>query len=308
MNTYPIATLADSKNADLAKEFVDLVDRRPRASPSSPTPGSPSRRRGALDRVRSGCPGWVFVPAAAGAIFVVLPLAAIVSRVEWDDFLGLITSESSQAALALSLRTSATSTLLCVLFGVPMAMVLARTTLPAASSCCARSCCCRWCCRRSWAASRCSTPSAAAACSANLRGARDPGRVLHHRGRAWRRPSWRCRSWWSASRARCAPRGSATRPSPRRSGLARRPCSGGSPCRWCCPAWPRERCCRSPARWASSARRSPSPAACRGSPGRCRWRSTCSARPTRTPPSRSRWCWSSSPSSSSGSPAGGRGA
>ena len=25
MNTYPIATLADSKNADLAKEFVDLV-------------------------------------------------------------------------------------------------------------------------------------------------------------------------------------------------------------------------------------------------------------------------------------------
>ena len=50
-----------------------------------------------------------------------------------------------------------------------------------------------------------------------------------------------------------------------------------------------------PRRWASSARRSPSPAACRASPARCRWRSTCSARPTPTPRSRCRWCWSSSP-------------
>jgi molybdate transport system permease protein len=74
-----------------------------------------------------GLPGWVFLPAAAGALFVVLPLAAIISRVRWGDFLGLITSESSLAALALSLRTSATSTVLCVALGVPMAMVLART-------------------------------------------------------------------------------------------------------------------------------------------------------------------------------------
>jgi molybdate transport system permease protein len=75
-----------------------------------------------------GLPGWVFIPAAAGMIFVLLPLAAMITRVEWGDFVGLITSDSSLAALALSLRTSVTSTLLCVLFGVPMAMVLARTT------------------------------------------------------------------------------------------------------------------------------------------------------------------------------------
>ena len=55
-----------------------------------------------------GLPGWVFIPAAAGATFVVLPLAAIISRVQWGDFLDLITSDSSLAALALSLRTSAT--------------------------------------------------------------------------------------------------------------------------------------------------------------------------------------------------------
>jgi molybdate transport system permease protein len=77
-----------------------------------------------------GLPGWVFVPAGAGALFIVLPLAAMISRVEWTHFIDLITSASSLAALELSLRTSAVSTLLCLVFGVPMAMVLARTTFP----------------------------------------------------------------------------------------------------------------------------------------------------------------------------------
>ncbi|WP_127479997.1 ABC transporter permease [Nocardioides pantholopis] len=72
-------------------------------------------------------PRWLFVPAALGAAFVLLPLAAILARVPWADFPTLITSESSRAALGLSLRTSATSTVLCVLLGVPMATVLART-------------------------------------------------------------------------------------------------------------------------------------------------------------------------------------
>jgi molybdate transport system permease protein len=65
-----------------------------------------------------------------GALFVVLPLAAMTTRVDWSNFLGLITSDSSRAALSLSLRTSAISTLLCVGFGVPMAVVLARTRFP----------------------------------------------------------------------------------------------------------------------------------------------------------------------------------
>jgi len=73
-------------------------------------------------------PRWLFVPAAAGALFVLLPLVAMVSRVNWADFGGLVTSDASRAALGLSLRTSAASTLVCVLLGVPMAMVLARTT------------------------------------------------------------------------------------------------------------------------------------------------------------------------------------
>lgn len=75
-----------------------------------------------------GLPRWLYGPALVGALFVLLPLAAVVARVDWPSFLDLVTSESSVAALQLSLRTSATSTLLCVLFGVPMAVLLARTS------------------------------------------------------------------------------------------------------------------------------------------------------------------------------------
>lgn len=77
--------------------------------------------------MRTRLPAWIFVPATVGAGFVLLPLLAIVARVDWASFGDLITSESSRAAFVLSLQTSAASTLLCILFGVPMAVVLART-------------------------------------------------------------------------------------------------------------------------------------------------------------------------------------
>ena len=73
-----------------------------------------------------GLPRWVYVPALVGALFVLLPLVAIVARVDWANFGSLVTSEGSRAAFWLSLKTATASTLLCVLFGVPMALVLAR--------------------------------------------------------------------------------------------------------------------------------------------------------------------------------------
>src|SRR6516165_8692801 len=72
-------------------------------------------------------PRWVYAPAAVGAVFVVLPLFAIAIKVDWPNFWSLITSPSSKTALLLSLKTAAASTVLCVLFGVPMALVLARS-------------------------------------------------------------------------------------------------------------------------------------------------------------------------------------
>jgi len=77
-----------------------------------------------------GVPRWIYVLAAAGALFVVLPLAAMVAKVNWAQFIPLITSEASLQALGLSLRTSAASTVLCIVLGVPLALVLARGRFP----------------------------------------------------------------------------------------------------------------------------------------------------------------------------------
>ncbi|MFL6060434.1 MAG: ABC transporter permease [Marmoricola sp.] len=77
-----------------------------------------------------GLPGWVYVPAAVGVLFVLLPLAAIATKVDWAHFGDLITSQSSRDALWLSLRTSTASTIACVVLGVPLALVLARGRFP----------------------------------------------------------------------------------------------------------------------------------------------------------------------------------
>lgn len=71
-------------------------------------------------------PRWMALPAAVGAAFVLVPLAAVVIGVPWDNFWALITSEASLTALLLSLRTASAATVLCVLLGVPMALLIAR--------------------------------------------------------------------------------------------------------------------------------------------------------------------------------------
>ncbi|MDT5328786.1 MAG: molybdate transport system permease protein, partial [Mycobacterium sp.] len=56
-----------------------------------------------------------------------VPLIAVAAKVDWPHFWSLITSQSSTTALVLSLETAAASTTVCVLLGVPMALVLARS-------------------------------------------------------------------------------------------------------------------------------------------------------------------------------------
>lgn len=94
------------------------------------TPRSARRGTGAAGPHDGGVPRWVVAPAAVGGLLVVLPLVAMLTRVRWDELGDLLTSESSLVALGLSLRTSAAATALCVLLGVPMALVLARTRFP----------------------------------------------------------------------------------------------------------------------------------------------------------------------------------
>ncbi|BAV41645.1 ABC transporter permease [Mycobacterium ulcerans] len=72
-------------------------------------------------------PRWVYLPATAGMGLAILPLVAMAAKVDWPNFWSLITSTSSRTALVLSLKTASASTAICVLLGVPMALVLARS-------------------------------------------------------------------------------------------------------------------------------------------------------------------------------------
>ncbi|MFD6166077.1 ABC transporter permease [Oerskovia sp. NPDC060287] len=81
-----------------------------------------------------GLPRWVLAPALLGALFVVVPVVAMVARLDVSGGLGgiwdLLTSPTATDALWLSVRTSLVATVCCVLLGAPMALVLARTTFP----------------------------------------------------------------------------------------------------------------------------------------------------------------------------------
>lgn len=85
---------------------------------------------GAPRAAYTGVPRWLYILAVLAALVVVLPLVAIVARVNWANFLPLVTSEPALSALGLSLRTSTASTVLCILLGVPLALVLARSRFP----------------------------------------------------------------------------------------------------------------------------------------------------------------------------------
>ncbi|WP_258059030.1 ABC transporter permease [Arthrobacter sp. B1805] len=91
-----------------------------------PRPARPRSAAAGAETAR--VPRWVVAVAVVGGLFVLLPIAAMALRVDWPRFLPLVSSDSAQAALLLSLRTSLTATALCVVVGVPMALVLARTS------------------------------------------------------------------------------------------------------------------------------------------------------------------------------------
>jgi molybdate transport system permease protein len=153
VNSYPIATLAEAANPQAAQAFVDLVagpaGREVLAAAGFRRTVIATRRPGGPIPV--GVPAWIYLPATVGALFVIAPLIAILLKIDWPRFIPLITSESSRTALVLSLQTATASTAVCVLLGVPMAVVLARGSFPAGRVLRALVTCCRWCCHRWWA-------------------------------------------------------------------------------------------------------------------------------------------------------------
>jgi molybdate transport system permease protein len=72
---------------------------------------------------------WVIVPFAVVAfLYVVIPFAALLQRAPWDGLGSLLSSPVVADALRLSITTALTATALSVLFGVPLAWVLARAS------------------------------------------------------------------------------------------------------------------------------------------------------------------------------------
>lgn len=74
----------------------------------------------------------IAVALLAGAFFVI-PFIALLAEITWSDLPELLTSKSALDALWLSLRTATAATIICVILGVPLALVLARTNLPGRS-------------------------------------------------------------------------------------------------------------------------------------------------------------------------------
>jgi molybdate transport system permease protein len=74
------------------------------------------------------------VLAAVAAAFFALPLVGLVGRAPWRDVWSILRSKVVVDALQLSVEFSLAATLLSLLFGLPLAWVLARTRVPGRSA------------------------------------------------------------------------------------------------------------------------------------------------------------------------------
>ncbi len=80
---------------------------------------------------RSGrLPLRLLLPAVVAALFLVVPIVGLLANTPWSRFLSVVTASEARSALGLSVVTAAIATSLCVLFGLPLAWVLARVRFP----------------------------------------------------------------------------------------------------------------------------------------------------------------------------------
>jgi molybdate transport system permease protein len=86
-----------------------------------------SSRTRSPDARGTGIPGLLWVPAAIALAFLVLPLVALVTQVPWSQIGQVVEGNGVVQSLALSLGAGLAATVLSVVFGVPLAWVLARS-------------------------------------------------------------------------------------------------------------------------------------------------------------------------------------
>jgi molybdate transport system permease protein len=74
----------------------------------------------------AGLPAWALVLAGLGLLAVGLPVLALVVRAGWRTLPATLSSPTALSALGLSFGTALLATLVCVVLGLPLALVLAR--------------------------------------------------------------------------------------------------------------------------------------------------------------------------------------
>jgi molybdate transport system permease protein len=79
---------------------------------------------------RRGTAAVVVSLAALGATFFALPLSGLILRAPWREVPRILVSPTVFSALKLSLISSLSATLLSVIFGLPLAWLLARVSFP----------------------------------------------------------------------------------------------------------------------------------------------------------------------------------
>ncbi len=80
-----------------------------------------------------GLPRLLWLPAVVAFALIALPVAGLLLKADWARMPQLLLSESALDALRLSVETAAISTALCIVFGGPLAAVLARSRMPGLS-------------------------------------------------------------------------------------------------------------------------------------------------------------------------------
>ena len=91
---------------------------------------TPTRRRPDEHEVGVGVPRLLWVPAGLAFALIALPVVGLAIKADWPQVPEQLLSPASLDALKLSLITASISTALCIVFGGPLAVVLARSRLP----------------------------------------------------------------------------------------------------------------------------------------------------------------------------------
>ncbi|MCF8571768.1 molybdate ABC transporter permease subunit [Gordonia sp. HY002] len=71
-------------------------------------------------------PRFLYLPAAVGFALLLLPIVGLISRVRWNTLGDDLFSSASMTALGLSVSTAACATLVCMIVGLPMALLVGR--------------------------------------------------------------------------------------------------------------------------------------------------------------------------------------